>query len=414
MLATCLTREPGVVLLGTAASGPELIELCDMRRPSVVVFEADTPRWSNERLVSLLLAPGPQLRMIGMHESLPAAYVIRAYQAGISALVAYSSGVEALVAAVRAPSSAVETARAKPGVRRLLTDRELEVLYLISAGYALRQVAYELGISVHTVENHKQRIFAKLDVHSQAHAAASARRLGLLSQVVSLEPGETSVERKQARTCVALRNPSGRIADHVLRVLDEHRIPVLGKDGVEPDARCGDTPVMVLVDPQEDDWRAASRRPGGVVVVASGEPSAEQMGRAFAAGAAILPAARVDALLMPAVRAAGHGYLVVDLAHSRVLLNDARGNGGSWRHWQLALTPREHEIVVSIGRGHSSKQTARLLGISVRTVENLQSSLFRKLGVHSKAAALSVAHELGLVEEGAGDVARSSGGAEVS
>jgi DNA-binding CsgD family transcriptional regulator len=35
----------------------------------------------------------------------------------------------------------------------------------------------------------------------------------------------------------------------------------------------------------------------------------------------------------------------------------------------------------------------------VRTVENLQGNLFRKLRVHRKAAALVVAHELGLLEE---------------
>src|SRR5262249_17922205 len=55
MLAGHLEREPGIVLAGTAPSGPELIQLCNLRRPAVVVYEADTPRWSNERLVSLLL-----------------------------------------------------------------------------------------------------------------------------------------------------------------------------------------------------------------------------------------------------------------------------------------------------------------------------------------------------------------------
>jgi DNA-binding CsgD family transcriptional regulator len=84
------------------------------------------------------------------------------------------------------------------------------------------------------------------------------------------------------------------------------------------------------------------------------------------------------------------------------MLGTARGADRTWWRWQLSLTRREQEIIASIGRGHSAKQTARLLGISVRTVENLQSSLFRKLGVHSKAAALAAAQDLGLLEESDG------------
>jgi len=49
----------------------------------------------------------------------------------------------------------------------------------------------------------------------------------------------------------------------------------------------------------------------------------------------------------------------------------------------VVLTGREREIVAAIAAGQSTKQTARLLGISVRTVENLQGNLFRKLGVHA-------------------------------
>jgi DNA-binding NarL/FixJ family response regulator len=395
-LATCMTREPGIALVGTAASGPELLELCDTRRPTVVVFEADATKWSNERLVSLLLAPGPHLRMVGMHEALPSAHIIRAYRAGISALVAYSSGLDALVTAVKAPSVAVEATRAELGATRMLTDRELEVLYLISAGYAPRQIAFELGISVHTVENHKHRIFAKLDVHNQAHAAESARRLGLLSQLTGQDHDYGG---RPSRTCVAVRNSAGRIGDHVLEVLGENRIPVVDGNGVEADPDFGETPVTVLIDPAEEDWHEPARRPGGFVVVASGELPPDDTVRALAVGAAILPASRVGTLLVPAIRAARHGYLVVNAAHSRGLLGDIRGALGGGRNWHLALTPREREILLSIGRGHSSKQTARLLGISVRTVENLQSNLFRKLGVHSKAAALSAAHELGLLDE---------------
>src|SRR6266536_4116549 len=193
MLAGHLTREPGIAIAGTATSGPELIRLCKVRRPAVAVFEADAPRWSNERLVMMLRQTSRQMRMIGVHDALPGAYVIRAYAAGVSALVSYSSGLDALREAVKTPTLPVEIARGAHPDGQALTDRELQVLYLISAGFPPKQLASELGISLHTVEHHKKQIFAKLDVHSQAQAAASAVRLGL-------HPSSTPPRGPAART----------------------------------------------------------------------------------------------------------------------------------------------------------------------------------------------------------------------
>jgi two-component system nitrate/nitrite response regulator NarL len=62
-----------------------------------------------------------------------------------------------------------------------------------------------------------------------------------------------------------------------------------------------------------------------------------------------------------------------------------------------ALTRRELDILLSIDRGETVKQTARSLGISAKTVENLQSRLFRKLSVRNRAQAVSRAHALGLL-----------------
>ncbi|ONI70794.1 hypothetical protein ALI144C_50280 [Actinosynnema sp. ALI-1.44] len=403
MLAAHLAREPDIAMLGTAASGPELIQLCDLRRPTVALFEADAPRWSNERLVSLLLPPGRLMRMIGLHQSLTTAHVIRAYEAGVSALVPYSGGLEPLLAAIRAPSSAIETARAKRGGGDALTQRELEVLYLVCAGYPPRQIGLELGISPHTVENHKQRIFNKLGVHNQAHAAASAVRLGLLTQAQVPRVDSAAQERRPGLR-VVLPKAEGPIADRAREVLDKHHIIVLdretapaqradkGGDGDGEGKR--ESVVTVLIDPPPTNWRAQTGR--GIVVIASQEPKQHLLAQAVAGGVTILPAAVVDDLLAPAVEAANTGYVLMSAAYARAVLGPP---GGEWRRWQLALTPREQEILSAIAQGHTTKQTARLLGISVRTVENLQGNLFRKLRVHRKAAALVVAHELGLLEE---------------
>ncbi|MEV4315451.1 LuxR C-terminal-related transcriptional regulator [Actinocrispum sp. NPDC049592] len=352
--------------------------------------------------MSLLLPPGRLMRMIGLHQSLTTAHVIRAYEAGVSALVPYSGGLEPLLAAIRAPSSAIETARAKRGGGDALTQRELEVLYLVCAGYPPRQIGLELGISPHTVENHKQRIFNKLGVHNQAHAAASAVRLGLLSQAQPQRPDGVTPERRPGLR-VDLRKFDGPLAERARKALERQHIVIVDREKV-PHPRDNsenghhdnsDTiqPVTVLIDPPPAGWRTQA---GRLVVITSEEPKQHLMAQAVATGVTVLPASLVDDLLAPAVEAANAGYVLISAAYSRSVLGPP---GGEWRRWQLALTPREQEILAAIAQGHTTKQTARLLGISVRTVENLQGNLFRKLRVHRKAAALVVAHELGLLEE---------------
>jgi DNA-binding NarL/FixJ family response regulator len=64
--------------------------------------------------------------------------------------------------------------------RPLLSPREVQVMQGIANGLVTAQVAISLGITRKSVENHKQRIFAKLGVQSQAHAVVVAVDSGLL------------------------------------------------------------------------------------------------------------------------------------------------------------------------------------------------------------------------------------------
>ena len=186
-------------------------------------------------------------------------------------------------------------------------------------------------------------------------------------------------------------------------MLVDNQIPVLDNDLVGNGQDAEELLITVLVDPTEHDWPAPGERHKTgeqVVIVTSREPKRSDVTKALSGGIATVPASRVDDLLAPAIRASAQGYVLVNSSYVRALLGPSHaGSNGGWQRWELALTPREREILTSIGRGHATKQTARLLGISIRTVENLQSNLFRKLRVHSRAAALVAAHDLGLLDE---------------
>lgn len=62
------------------------------------------------------------------------------------------------------------------------------------------------------------------------------------------------------------------------------------------------------------------------------------------------------------------------------------------------LTAREADILRSIALGHTVRQTAHLLSIAEKTVENTQARLFLKLGTHNRAGTIGAAHGLGLLD----------------
>ncbi len=261
-----------------------------------------------------------------------------------------------------------------------LTGRELEVLRLIGAGLTTQEISALLGVTRRTIENHKRRIFAKLGVQSQAHAVASAARLGLLAAPAA-----------EAGMPVVLGQP-GPVRERLDRMLAERAAAAALRE--LPDA----SRVVVLVDPSPEDWQAAARLEARVVLVCSGELDQTAVVQAFLRGAdAVVPAERAPEELVPVVELVGSGCTLIHPAHLRALVDVARLRLAAAQHPSPALTPREREILVSIDRGDSVKQTARSLGIATKTVENLQGRLFRKLGVRNRAQAVAAAHALGLL-----------------
>ena len=65
---------------------------------------------------------------------------------------------------------------------------------------------------------------------------------------------------------------------------------------------------------------------------------------------------------------------------------------------RASLTPREHEVLMLIGRGITMRQMATRLGISPRTVETHMAKLYRKLEVRTRVQAVSGRSRSGLIE----------------
>jgi DNA-binding NarL/FixJ family response regulator len=187
-LGLVLSQEPDIEVVGDAAMPDQLVALCASARPDVVLLELDAPGQDFVRLVSALRKRQRTIRVVGIHAGLSAADSHRVQQAGVRHSVSYEMGAESIVALLRSRHSAPSVIRltSVPALAPpLLTARERDVLNLVARGGRSKDIAGYLGISLKTVENHKQRLFRKLGVQNQAHAVSVAMRQGLLTSPVA-------------------------------------------------------------------------------------------------------------------------------------------------------------------------------------------------------------------------------------
>jgi DNA-binding NarL/FixJ family response regulator len=156
--------------------------------------------------------------------------------------------------------------------------------------------------------------------------------------------------------------------------------------------------VLVLVSPGPEDWDAARRAARPVVLVSEVDLDADERLAAVLRGAdAVVHTDASPVELAEAVAAVRRGETILDPLSARRLVAAAR-TGHVTAQAELRLTPRELGILESVERGETVKQTALSLGIALKTVENLQSRMFRKLGARNRAHAVVIAHRLGLLD----------------
>lgn len=181
-----LEGEDDLTVVGTAETDTELREVVRRWPADVVVLEVRPEEWDVTALVDDIrrLTPNPEVLVVGLHAGRRSDHTAVAKEAGIDVFLPYSTGCAGLISAIRGvePRQTMPPTvdrRVLPG-REVLTPREQEVLKHISAGLTTQQSAQLLEVSPKTVDNHKQRMFAKLGVQNQAHAVAVAHRAGII------------------------------------------------------------------------------------------------------------------------------------------------------------------------------------------------------------------------------------------
>jgi DNA-binding NarL/FixJ family response regulator len=166
----------------------------EKERPNLVLLDLNLPGMSGIEALPWFKKYAPQTPVIILTQSNRESDVLAAISAGSSGYLLKSATRNQIIDAIRlvmeggAPLDPhiaryiLQTLRKKPPKaeeENALTEREVEVLSLLGEGLVKKEIATQLEISTHTVDNHIRHIYEKLHVQNAPAAIHKAHRLGI-------------------------------------------------------------------------------------------------------------------------------------------------------------------------------------------------------------------------------------------
>ena len=197
-LRTLLEQQSDMEVVGEAEDGRTTVQRVREQSPDVVIMDIAMPDLNGIEATRQILSDSPGVKVIALSMLSERQFVVNMLKAGASGYMLKDCAFEELALAIRTVvanhpylSPQITGIVIEDYMSRLhdteasgspvLTNREREVLQLLSEGHTVREIASQLHVSVKTVETHRQQIMHKLNIHTVAELTKYALREGLTS-----------------------------------------------------------------------------------------------------------------------------------------------------------------------------------------------------------------------------------------
>src|SRR5713101_8151819 len=186
-IAALVNGESDMKLVAEALDGQEAIDKFRSHRPDVTLMDLQMPVLNGVEAIIGIRSEFPNARIIVLTTYAGDVQVLRALKAGARGYILKGHVRRELLDTIRAvyagqkripPEVAAELAEHAGDDD--LTSRELDVLRLIAAGNANKEIAGQLSITEETVKSHVTNILAKLGANDRTHAVTLALRRGII------------------------------------------------------------------------------------------------------------------------------------------------------------------------------------------------------------------------------------------
>jgi len=186
-IAALVNTELDMKLVAEASNGQEAIEKFRLHRPEVTLMDVQMPGLNGIETISRILSEFPDARIVVLTTYTGDAQVLRALKAGARAYMLKRHVHRELLETIRAvhtgqkripPELAADLADRSADDE--LTPREIDVLNLIAAGNANKEIADELSIGEASVKSYVTNILSKLGAKDRTHAVTIGLRRGII------------------------------------------------------------------------------------------------------------------------------------------------------------------------------------------------------------------------------------------
>jgi DNA-binding NarL/FixJ family response regulator len=186
-IAALVAVESDMTLVAECCNGREAIQAFRTHRPDVTLMDLQMPEMSGVDAISAIRGEFPDARIIVLTTYSGDVQVLRALQAGARGYLLKNLVHKELLDTIRAvhagkkmlsPQASCELA--EHAIDDALTKAEIDVLRLIAAGSANKQIAVQLSISEETVKGRVRNILSKLGANDRTHAAMIGLKRGII------------------------------------------------------------------------------------------------------------------------------------------------------------------------------------------------------------------------------------------
>jgi len=186
-IAALLATQADMLLVAEASNGREAIQQFRAHRPDVTLMDLQMPEMNGLDALMAIRGEFPEARVIMLTTYSGDVQVMRSMQVGARAYLLKNlldkellGTIRAVHAGKKALSAEASYELAEHATDEALTPAEVEVLRLIAAGNANKQIAAQLSITEETVKGRVKNILAKLGANDRTHAAMIGVRRGII------------------------------------------------------------------------------------------------------------------------------------------------------------------------------------------------------------------------------------------
>jgi DNA-binding NarL/FixJ family response regulator len=186
-IALILANQPDMILVAEASNGREALEQYRLHQPDITLMDLQMPEMNGLDAMIAIRSEFPHARIIMLTTYTGDVQVLRAMKVGARGYLLKTVLDKELLETIRAVhagrrmlSAEASFEIAEHSTSEALTPGEIDVLRLIAAGNANKQIAEFLSITEDTVKGRVKNILAKLDANDRTHAAMIGIKRGII------------------------------------------------------------------------------------------------------------------------------------------------------------------------------------------------------------------------------------------